>query len=311
MALPPITANRIIIAPLNWGLGHATRSIPIIRHLIDCGKEVIIASDGEPLELLREEFPHLPAEVLPSYNVSYSGDTLWSIVWQNGWNVMKAITEEKSYANRIVKKHKAEMIISDSRFGFRNKKIPSVIISHQLRPFAPSQWMQHLLSIYNSYFLNAFDEVWVPDYNDHRLSGALSKSEKIKKKRFVGPLSRFEKKDISKKYDVAIVLSGPEPARSKLEKLLLKKYDNSLKSICLVRGTTKAKKLATNTPHLTIIDRANSDQLNEILSASRHVISRSGYSSIMDYEKLGIKAEMIATPGQTEQEYLMKYHAKT
>ena len=49
-----------------------------------------------------------------------------------------------------------------------------------------------------------------------------------------------------------------------------------------------------------------------IINGAKKIISRSGYSSIMDYHALGCleKVEMIATPGQTEQEYLQDLHGK-
>ena len=67
-----IKNKKIIVAPLNWGLGHATRCIPIINGLLENGFEPIIASDGVALELLKKEFPKLISFELPSYNIKYA-----------------------------------------------------------------------------------------------------------------------------------------------------------------------------------------------------------------------------------------------
>lgn len=43
------------------------------------------------------------------------------------------------------------------------------------------------------------------------------------------------------------------------------------------------------------------------IERSAFIISRSGYTTIMDLVKLGHPALLIPTPGQTEQEYLAKH----
>lgn len=325
--LPPFSADtkKVIVAPLNWGLGHATRSVPIIRLLVSEGKEVIIASDGEALQLLQEEFPKLAYESLPAYNVSYKGDSLLSIVLSNIPNIVAAIVRERSAAKKLYNKYQPDLIISDSRFGFRIRQVKSIIISHQLNLLSKSKVFHFLLNLVNGFFLNSFDEVWVPDDVAHTWSGELSKSDKIKKSIFIGPLSRLSKDveigDREQRFDVCIILSGPEPARSRFEEelieFLISKTSNSSQAfpnlkgarerkICLVRGTTKKTKL--NLPHnWTVIERAGSKEINKLLLTSNNIISRSGYTSIMDYAAMGIGAHLIPTPGQSEQEYLAEW----
>ncbi|NNE26795.1 MAG: glycosyltransferase [Saprospiraceae bacterium] len=300
--------NTVIVAVLNWGLGHACRSMPIIDCLHSQGKNVIIASDGIALEVLTKRYPDLDYESLPAYKVRYKSKHLSGIVFRNIPNVARAIFKERKTAQKLVKKYNADLIVSDSRFGFRSGKCRSVIISHQLSMQAESKFIKALMNIPNRGLLNAFDEVWVPDYQDRKLTGTLSKNKKIKNKVFIGPLSTLKKVETAKQYDIAIILSGPESARTNLENTLIHKYQDSNKRVVLVRGTKEG--IRTSTPdHWTIYDLATRRDIEHILSSTSQVISRSGYTSIMDYYLLGVPAQLIPTPGQSEQEYLAKHLA--
>ncbi len=315
MALIPSDCSTVIIAPLNWGLGHATRCIPIIRQLIDNNIEVILCGDGESLTLLQQEFPSLKSEVLASYNVKYHGTTLSSILIRNGFKVLTAIIKEHRQARRLCKKYKPQLIISDSRFGFRCPDIKSIIISHQLNIQCKQPWLKCLLNNFNTRILNAFDTCWVPDSKERTLSGALSLNPNVNNQKFIGPLSRMEKgKSNGQEYDfdTAIILSGPEPARTRLERQLINHFLPSKANICLVRGTDKLPPLDNQVPaHWKTYSLASSQIINDILLSSREIISRSGYTSIMDYSHLGISAKLIPTPGQVEQMYLADFlHGK-
>jgi len=307
--LIPQQVQKIIVAPLNWGLGHAARSIPIIQELISQGKKVHIASDGAALELLQKEFPQLPSSTITAYMVRYNYSSLAMIMLSNSLNVSKAIQREHQECRALVKELKADMVISDSRFGFRSESVPSVIITHQLNPLSSNPILKYFLEKGNRFFLNNFDECWVPDDAEHSLSGILSQNSKVKKVRYLGKLSRFKKDlitDEKKIFDLAVILSGPEPARTKLETQLIKLLSSSDKQICLIRGT-KAAPTRTLPTNWTIHHLANSLKINKILLQSKAIVSRSGYTSIMDYVHLGIGAYLIPTPGQSEQEYLAEY----
>ena len=308
LALVPPDVHKIIFAPLNWGLGHATRSIPLIRTLLEAGKEVVIASDGEALSLLQKEFLDIVSQALPPYKVRYSSSSLWQIIISNSLNVSAAIRKEKRAAEKLVRGSSADMIISDSRFGFRSEKVPSVIITHQLSPIGSDSLLSFVLERGNRKFINAFDACWVPDDAGSPLSGKLSRNPKIRNVHYIGTVSRLKPcKGMEKQYDVAMILSGPEPARTKLEKALLERVRQSAMRICLVRGTERGEPLGDLPSNLVVYDLADSATINEILCSSEKVISRSGYTSVMDYSKLGISAYLIPTPGQTEQEYLAEH----
>jgi len=303
----PENVEHVLVAPLNWGLGHASRCIPIIKELISRNYKVTLASDGEALDLLRLEFPNLHAISLPPYNVRYKKGNFFSIVLDNVSNVFSAIRKERKVLKEILKTEDIDFIISDSRFGFYTSQKPCVIISHQLNLMTAHSVLSFFLNKGNSFYLNQFDTCWVPDYEDRRLSGKLSDPKFIKNVKYIGPLSNLEKYKTEKKYDIGIVLSGPEPARTEWEQTLIEEYKDTNKRIALIRGTKKGYPIK-GVDHWKVYALANRKLVNQILLESKLVISRSGYTSIMDYDKLGIQAKVTATPGQSEQEYLEGLH---
>lgn len=301
----PLTGNHYLFTVLNWGLGHASRSIPVIQYLLDNNKTVDIASDGLALDLLKSEFPDLSFHTLPSYNIRY-GPSLKSIIIKNSVGIAKAIFNEHLKVNKIIENQSIDCIVSDSRFGCFTKAIPCYIISHQLEIPANNSFLKYFINIPNHFFLNRFDACWIPDEKNHLLSGVLSQSSAVRSTRFIGCLSRFDSKKTKEDIDVLILLSGPEPSRSILEEKLFKLYSNSNKKIVFVRGTNQPSQI--NYPHSILHhDLLTHNDLSILLNRSKVVVSRAGYSSIMDFYKLQKKAIIIPTPGQTEQEYLGNY----
>jgi len=300
--------KRILIAPLNWGLGHATRCIPIINALKTNGFEPIVASDGAALSLLKKEFQNLSFIKLPSYNIIYpkKGTNLKFKLIANTPKILKAIKSENEIVQRLVDKNEIHGIISDNRFGVYNKNIPSVYLTHQLNILSGnSTWLStkmHLRIVKN------FDECWVPDYKgDNNLSGVLGHYENTSiPTKYIGPLSRFNKIETPKKYSLLVLLSGPEPQRTILEKKLLselKKYKNQ---VIFIRGVIESEQQIIIQNNLKIYNFMTSSELEIILNESDLVLSRSGYTTVMDLSKLEKKSFFIPTPGQYEQLYLAK-----
>lgn len=296
-------SGKILVAPLNWGLGHAARCIPIINALLKENFTPILASDGQALELLKREFPKLESLELPSYKIKYS-KILWLGLLLKTPAILKTVKKEKQVIARYIKNHRLDGIISDNRIGLRHTSIPSVYISHQINvlfwPFSPiASWIHQK-------FIKRFDECWVPDHSRGlSLSGKLSENKKLKIKR-IGALSRFTKEQLTKKYDITILISGPEPYRAQLEELMISKFAFSSKKICLVRGVIDKTVLKSPSKNIYIKNFLLSKQLQDVLNQSELIICRSGYSSILDLAKLQKKAFFIPTPGQFEQEYLAK-----
>ena len=301
----PLQAEHYLFAVLNWGLGHASRSIAVIEYLLQHNKKITLASDGIALELLKQEFPTLPTIELPSYNIRY-GKSIYAILFGNSPNVLKAIIHEKMTLNKLVRQNAFDCIISDSRFGFFHRKVPSYIISHQLHIPAKPYVLFKILNAFNHFFLNRFEKVLVPDASTNLLSGKLSRPQGLKRIAYIGPVSRLSRQDQKQhKYDLCICLSGPEPARSILEGKLLKLLKHEDYKVILIRGTQKP--IDGLPKHWETIALANRAQLNDIFTASNLIVSRAGYTSIMDYYILNKKAIIIPTPGQMEQEYLAEH----
>jgi len=300
--------KRILVAPLNWGLGHATRCIPIINELIRLNFEPVIASDGAALKLLQKEFPDLEHHTLPAYNISYSKTEnlfKWKLLLQTP-KIIAAIRKEKVATRELVQSQNITGIISDNRWGVRQEKIPSVFITHQLKVLSGSSTT--LSSKIQQKLISNFTECWVPDFKEApNLSGEMGHLEKASfPVKYIGPLSRFSKIELPIKYKYAIILSGPEPQRGILEKSLLKEFKNSSSPILFIRGVVEKESKTEKIGNLRIYNYLFGKQLEEALNSSEYIICRSGYTSIMDVAKLKKKAFLIPTPGQPEQEYLAK-----
>ncbi|NNF73999.1 MAG: glycosyltransferase [Flavobacteriaceae bacterium] len=298
--------SRILVAPLNWGLGHASRCIPVIKALIENGFEPILASDGVALLFLKKEFPDLMAIELPSYGISYakSGKYLKFKLIRESPRIFNAIRREKIQVRAIVSEFGIKGIISDNRLGVRHKSIPSVIITHQLNVLSGSTTM-FSTKIHLKY-IKKFDACWVPDFKDEpSLSGRLGHRDSYPiPAEFLGVISRFNYKKQPIKFDLLVILSGPEPQRSFLEEKLTEQLIKYPGSVCIVQGKIEQEQTKTTTANLTIVNFMTHEELEILINSCRVILSRSGYTTILDLAKIGKKAFLIPTPGQFEQEYL-------
>lgn len=300
--------RKILVAPLNWGLGHATRCIPIINALIKANYEPILASDGNALLLLQKEFPFLKNIELPSYNIKYSksGKNLKFKLLLSVPTVIAAVKKEHKIIAQLIKKENISGIISDNRFGAYNATIPSVYITHQLNVLSGNT--TGITSKTHQKIIKNFNECWVPDFEgEQNYSGNLSHLEandlSIK---YIGILSRLKPIKSEIKNDLLVLLSGPEPQRTLLENKVLKELKNYDKKVLFVRGTLNNNEKLVASKNIKVIDYLLGSELEKAISDSKIVIARSGYSTIMDLAVLGKKAFFIPTPGQFEQEYLAK-----
>jgi len=297
--------RKIIVAPLNWGLGHASRCVPIIKALQEEHFTPVIASDGKALEFLQKEFPELETIKLPSYQISYGKHLKWNLL-KKGPAILKAARKEGEIIHQYLEENKGIVgIISDNRFGVCSSKVPSVYITHQIN--VHSGIFTPITSYFHQKIIKKFDECWIPDEKDSKFSGRLSRSQKKLNQKYIGVLSRFQKKELEKNNDILIILSGPEPNRSQLESKLITLFLEASKKIILVQGKVELSQTKKQQGSLTIVNYMLSDELEKTISSSEMVICRSGYSSIMDLITLNKKAILIPTKGQNEQEYLAQY----
>jgi uncharacterized protein (TIGR00661 family) len=300
-----MNAKRVLITPLDWGLGHATRCIPIIHIFLNKGFEVIIAGSGHSLNLLQQEFPQVKTFSLPAYNPVYaSGSMIWQMARQL-LKFIKVIRKEHEKLQELIADEKIDLVISDNRYGCWSSKVPSFFITHQTNIIMPEgwKWMSSIVNYFNTRQINNFKVCLIPDTEDHSLSGILSCNSSIKTK-YIGPLSRFSVTAESLvKYDILIILSGPEPQRSLLEEIVIQQIHDSNKKVLIVRGV-QGDNTRKVTKSFEITDFLGGEELQQAIQESALIISRSGYSTIMDLAILGKQTVFIPTPGQTEQEYL-------
>lgn len=350
-----------MVCPLDWGLGHATRCIPIIHEFLSNNCRVIIGSSGKQKALLQQEFPNLTFLNLKGYGVEYptSGSMTLKMLLQLS-KINKAIKEEHRWLDKFIDVHQIDLVISDNRYGLWSNKVKCILITHQIFVKAPigEGWIENVLKNY----FDKFSEIWIPDVEgENNLSGDLSHKKPLPNKfKFIGILSRFsnyfvtssvpplcgtyrEVREVGKEeYDIMAIISGPEPQRTIFEELIIKQIENTSLRGVLIRGLPETNVIANEVKHhevafipekiktdelsaqiekiassvllprndgqLKIFNHLNTHDFLNYLQKSKVVISRSGYSTIMDLAALGKKAILVPTPGQTEQEYLAKYY---
>ena len=299
--------QRILIAPLHWGLGHATRCIPIIDHLVALDKDIAIAGDSSSFELLKRRYPNLPAFELPSYKVSYSDNMALSMFLQ-GPKFMMTYRKEILATEEIVKQWKPDAIISDNRFGVKNKNTHNIYLTHQLNIQHKSKMMSQFANKLHQRYIHRFDECWVPDCANQKMSGRLSDSTNIKiYTKYIGALTRLKLSLTSPHFDLLVLLSGPEPSRTYLEKKVVHHLNSTDKKIALVRGTNSTR-LARYPLTYDVHDIVDEKELTILINGAAQILCRSGYSTVMDLQDYTRPKYYIPTKGQTEQEYLAKYH---
>lgn len=300
--------KRILVAPLNWGLGHATRCIPIIRELLAQNLEPVIACDGDALALLKKEFPQLCFIEFPSYKIRYAEKARYfklKMLWDSP-KIFKAISAEKKQTEQLVTSLGISGIISDNRLGVSCKKVPSVFITHQLNVLTGNTtWFSSKI---HQEIIKKFDQCWVPDVAGiPNLSGRLGHLKKQNPKvKYIGALSRFNYLKNDEIYDLMVLISGPEPQRSMLESKLLQQLAHYPGEVLFVQGKIEAKQKVVQKNNILRYNYMNTTELEKAFSQSKLVLSRSGYTTVMDLAKLGKAAFFIPTPGQYEQEYLAK-----
>ena len=316
---------RILISPLDWGLGHATRCISIIGQLRDrLDARVTVAAAGPQQAVIRQAYPDLEYLELPSYQIRYNKNrtaTIAGLVLSLP-RMARVIRQEHYWLRQLCEGRQFDLIVSDNRYGLWHPQVYSVMITHQLlvkTPFGAAA--DRLVQRFLYHHINRFNECWVPDNQEEpSLAGELSHPRHLPRVpvTYIGPLGRLRATQPQKKTDLLAILSGPEPQRSILEQKLLeswKQYPGH--SMVLVRGLPGSpaedpsskpwpeKRVAG----LTVYPYAGAEQLSQLVADAGYILCRSGYSSMMDLLPLGKKIVVVPTPGQTEQEYLARYLA--
>lgn len=313
---------RVLYGVCSWGLGHATRSLPIIRKLIVEGNEVTLVSAGRALELLKLELKDRASYLdLEDYPLPYTEKSKLFLLKFCLYSpkLVRSIIEEHKRIMKILSKNKFDIIISDNRYGIFHRNIPSFLITHQLRIIAPGRikLIENSFERYNAHFLKYFRAMMVPDYEHDGVAGDLAHNLKVlpsDRVAYFGIMSDFKRMDVAEDFDFLFSVSGPEPQRTVLENLICKQINDIEGEIVLSLGRNlnelDKKKRKTLNENIQLFDFLQREDRELIMNRSRFIVSRSGYSTLMDIYALGKKAMFIPTPQQTEQEYLAMFHEK-
>lgn len=312
--------KRIIYAVLNWGLGHATRSLPLIRELIRQGNEVTLASTGTALYFLKSEFPQCEVLDIPDYHIHYTKHSLWlipSLLFQMP-HIFSSISRERRVVSRYIKTHPQDLIISDNCYGVHHRKTASVFITNQLRFSLPKGlgWAACVSSWFNRIVFRHYDAVMIPDAEgEPNMSGDLSHKGRIrhhKKLNYIGPMSSIDVLESAAAEDIDILasVSGPEPQRTLFEKQLRDILPQlGGKKICLLGKPDKeVEPESYENGDLLYYSHLDRKKMSQIMRRAKFVVSRSGNSTSMELMALKKPALLIPTPGQTEQEYLARFY---
>jgi len=302
----------ILICPLDWGLGHATRMVPVIDLFLKQNVRVIIGADNRPLAYLQQRFPECEFIQFPGFEPFYPKSGSMAVAMLKAFPKMLAAAKSANrFLQELIFEKNIDVVISDNRYELHSEQAYTVFITHQLNiktPGITKPGKPLIKKIINDY-IKKYNELWIPDFeNRPNLSGDLSHIDKLplKNHHFIGPLSRFsllKTPKLSKKTELLILLSGPEPQRTQLEEMLTKQVLATNYQTIILQGKPESTEEKTIS-NITIIPHLGDEKMAELILSADNIICRPGYSTIMDLAVLGKKAIFIPTPGQTEQEYL-------
>ena len=302
----------MLIAPMDWGLGHTTRCIPLMRCMQRLGHIVVFAGNEWQRSFIEQTFPAIENIHLEGYNVTYgatSGLEKVSLLSQVP-RLRLAIKKEHAWLQQHIAAIRPDAIISDNRYGMYHPSVPSVIMTHQLQiQTGMGNAMNRAVQKMHYKFLERFDSIWVPDTEGtNNLGGALSHTTPLPKNTsYLGLLSQFDAGEANTDEHLLVLLSGPEPQRTMLADLLWQQAMQHKGKVVFVAGTEQVARPQHIPEHITYHARLSGDVLKTAIQKASMVVCRSGYSTIMDLVRLSKRAILIPTPGQTEQEYLARH----
>lgn len=306
-------SKNIFISPLDWGLGHTTRCIPIAKELHKQGHKITFGVNDEQKALLEQELDFGIYIHFEGYNIQYpkGGGMAFKMLLESP-KILKRIKTEHNELQTLIGKYKFDLIISDNRFGLHTNKATCIYITHQINIQGPSLIKKQLHNIHSKY-IKRFTHCWIPDTEEEvNLGGELSHYNLHDNCSYIGSLSRFNQRAISENenIDFLAIISGPEPQRSEFESLIITEFKKHPKKICAILGGKPLSAKEKPMENIQYFPHLNSTKFFKLICQSKKIICRPGYSTIMDLSTLQKPAHFIPTPGQTEQEYLAKLHGK-
>ena len=305
--------SKYLVAPLNWGLGHASRCVPLVQRFLEEGHEVILGGDGDSLTLLRKHFPKLRYVYLAPLQLRYSSGK--SQVWAMIKAIPKLIRwslQDHAMLQAVLREEHIDRVVSDNRFGLYSGQTECIYMTHQLHIMFPKpwKWLEPVAERLHARVCRHYHAVWVPDYEDfgHSLAGELShvklstshfqllstfNFQLLSTVEYIGPLSRFATNDQMgndqmDKWSVVAILSGLEPHRTLLEQEIIARYQGSDERVLIVQGLMNRPNMRFKRANITTVPYLDDRELVEAMSQAKRIIARSGYSTIMDLAALGL-----------------------
>lgn len=309
--------KNILICPLEWGLGHATRMIPLARKLQELNNNVFIGAGEKHLSLFRAEMKNVTLIEFSGFSPGYS-----KYLPQYLFMLLKTplllfhIIREHHLLKKIILDYDIDIVISDNRFGLWNKQITSVYVTHM--PRIPMPRFFRIFEITGIWLHRAvmkqYSFCFIPDLpGEVNLSGRLSHEIKLPfNVRYIGILSRFNDNYDSSEFSFphkhnTVILSGPEPQRSILKNKLVSMLEEKEPLTVILEGRPDSPGESFRKDNILFYNHLPGAEMRQIAKTGEIIISRSGYTTIMDLVFLNCTGLLIPTPGQTEQEYLAEY----
>lgn len=303
--------QRILICPLNWGIGHTTRMVAYAKQLEKNGNTIIVAGDDDVLDIFKEELSHVERVLLKDVHVRYSksNKTVRKLVLHSPV-FMCSLFMQHLALNRLLKKLQVDVVISDNRPSLWSRKVKSYYVTHQpnLKLSDGWHWAENIASGLHRWYIKRYEALLIPDVEGQdSLSGELSAihDDKIKKY-YIGWLSRFEKPtiEVERENYILLILSGVEPSRTHLRDKIIERFAGTEEQLIIAGGDKAETK-----DNIIMLPYVRTEALKPLIMSAKHIICRSGYSMLTDLKVLGREAELIPTPGQPEQEYLASLHS--
>ena len=300
--------SKILVAPLDWGLGHASRCVPVVQFLVEQGFEVVLGGSGNSLAYLKHRFPELVSVELPSAKMNYGRNGMLSLPFLFSMlRFASNIRREHRALKRIIAEYSIDYVFADNRLGLYSEVVPSFYMTHQLyfdNGFMSSLSARMMKRLHLRYIAK-YRYCFVPDVEGElSLSGKLSEADI--EVRHLGPLSRFYGKDVQKidaNFDL-LLLSGVEPQRTMLENIFVEKYSEMPNvRLHIIRGVADEDCISLPV-NVTCENNPSDERIASLVVSAQRVFCRSGYSSLCDLAALGRRAVLVPTPRQPEQEYL-------
>lgn len=313
MKLAEVEGQKILFSALNWGMGHVSRSVGLIRKLIAQNNEVIVACDETQRPVFESYFPQLQFVNHRAYPFNFGGKgSFASDLFASRKQLLARFVEEQIEVESYISSFQIDVVISDHRYGFFSKTKPSIFVTHQIN--LPLKWFQFLAQSYHHGLLRNFTQIWCMDDENQSLAGKLSQNTIKKPVEYIGWFSRFEEQEFQQEISleskkILAVVSGPSPyAEQFLEEIIefTSKYDGKVQ--CIIPNTEQIKTIPEN---VEIIVSTDWKAIEGYFTTCDLLISRAGYSTLMDLKKLKKSAILIPTRGQLEQIYLSELHKES